>query len=124
MKVRSGFVSNSSSSSFVIAAKNKKDLKTKITIEVNFADFIEDSGIKTIEDLDEYFEEEYDEGFQKLAKYKAAKKAIEEGKTLYCGRLHSDGDNSIELLLQDGFKKYLGKEAIEKIEVIEDSEGY
>jgi len=41
MKIRNGFVSNSSSSSFVVSIPKGKSTKITITVEVDLADFIE-----------------------------------------------------------------------------------
>jgi hypothetical protein len=38
MKIRTDFVTNSSSSSFIVIAKNKEALKTSITIPIDFND--------------------------------------------------------------------------------------
>ncbi len=42
MKIRLDFVTNSSSSSFIISAKSKKDLKTSVTIPVDFNNLTSD----------------------------------------------------------------------------------
>ena len=57
MKIRTGFVSNSSSSSFIVAAPPQKDsTKVTITIEVDLAEYA-NTTIKTVEELIEYFKE-------------------------------------------------------------------
>jgi len=57
MKIRNGFVSNSSSSSFMITSnRNKKDIR--IRIDVSIGDLVE-RVIETKDDLIEYFQDEY-----------------------------------------------------------------
>lgn len=96
MKIRQGFVSNSSSSSFVIASKDKHP---RITLTVNISKEV-DYIIKTVEELDECFMEKYcyeetleeffkEDDWQK-EKYNKMKKAIEEGKIVYIGSWNSD----------------------------------
>ena len=58
MKIRNGFVSNSSSSSFIVAVKDEESAKTKIQIEVDLSKYASDT-IKTIEELDSYVLDNY-----------------------------------------------------------------
>lgn len=53
MKIRTDFVTNSSSSSFIVVAKNKTALKTSITIPVDFND-LTSSVIKSKKEVLEY----------------------------------------------------------------------
>lgn len=61
MKIRSDFVTNSSSSSFILAAKDEKQLKAKITLEVDFNDLCS-AVISNEQDLDEYLQDSYGNG--------------------------------------------------------------
>ena len=125
MKVRNGFVSNSSSSSFIVAAKSEKDLKTKITLEVDLMEYVKDS-VSTVEELDDYYMEEYGRVPVKADKdeewknYSAAVKAIGKGNVVFFGAFHSDGDNSVEHYLCDNGLVKVDK----KIVVIESNAGY
>jgi hypothetical protein len=56
MKKRIGFVSNSSSSSFILSSE--KDKNTKISLEIDLSN-LTDNIIKTKEELDEYFLDEF-----------------------------------------------------------------
>ena len=66
MKIRKGFVSNSSSSSFIISTKNPNKLKVKLEIEVDLNEFIDEYGnddkrtiFKTEQDLKKYYAYNY-----------------------------------------------------------------
>ena len=79
MKIRNGFVSNSSSSSFIVAVeKNSGPLTLKINIEK------ECEIISTIEQLEKHFDDYYCNDAEKAEseKYQACVKAINEGKIL------------------------------------------
>ena len=87
MKVRTGFVSNSSSSSFVWAGDTSK---VTLEIEVSAEDILE-----TKEDVENYLkdkyilpnDEEYQEEFDKLYN------PIKEGKKIYTLYVHNNGDD-------------------------------
>lgn len=90
MKTRQGFVSNSSSSSFLIVSKNKELPTIKVELEIPI-----ERQIKTIKELKEYFDDyhEYDPDDPECAKhdyqgqtgkcYKEALEALNSGKFLY-----------------------------------------
>ena len=123
MKTRTGFVSNSSSSSFIIAAK-KRD-KLTVTVEINLGDFVteiistekelvayilERNGEETLEEAlkSEYTKEQYD---QMLA-------AIKAGKEVYIGDVGSEGENGLELMI---YQNGLGSCNVpDKIEILSD----
>lgn len=58
MKIRNGFVSNSSSSSFIISAEKSKEKKFKIFIEMDISNLI-DLIVTTEEELKDAFIEQY-----------------------------------------------------------------
>lgn len=120
MKKRFGFVSNSSSSSFIVAV-NKGRTKIKLEVEVDLERYSH-STISTIEDLMSYFiDYGYDlDEIKEDERYQEAKKAIEEGKEILTGSFSSDEGDPIEsLLCYNGLKKYIDSKNI----VIIQSEG-
>ena len=114
MKIRQGFVSNSSSSSFVIAADSElksEDLKCKITIDVSVNDFIHQT-ITNFEELQEYlleyqgwghddfttFIKESSEGESTYLEYS---KLLEQGKKIFVGSVSSEGYEGVESYICD-----------------------
>jgi hypothetical protein len=100
MKTRIGFVSNSSSSSFIVASKEKP----KMTIEINLENLSEKKIIAEKE-LVEYVLGEYgyktleafliDDKHHKIF-YDKCIEALKEGKSLYVGSISNDSGNDIE----------------------------
>jgi len=111
MKTRQGFVSNSSSSSFIVAAKNSK---VKIEIEIDLESFCrEENVISTLEAVDERF---YDiakdyrcDSKQELFKiypkqkqdYDKCVEAITKGMKIYFGSASSESGDAVETYLCD-----------------------
>jgi ribosomal 30S subunit maturation factor RimM len=94
MKIRQGYVSNSSSSSFIISSKKKIE---SIKVEVEF------SGLEEIRNLEKFYEykmrnddltrEEVDDYYKdELIKMK---KAFENGETVYIGEVSSDDTENV-----------------------------
>jgi hypothetical protein len=107
MKTRNGFVSNSSSSSFMLASnKDADDIEMTLTLKTKLNNLLEMT-IKTKEDLLDYykelgFETEADiirEEFM-LDDYKACLKAIKAGKKVHVVSISSDG-TPLEAALYD-----------------------
>ena len=124
MKVRSGFVSNSSSSSFIVAS-DSDDLTA--TVKINLKSLIR-RVFSTKEDvLKFYFHdygyesmEEFQEDTSTYKTYEAIIKAIESGKKVYQGLASSESDNGTEqFVLWGGLSSVIGG-----LEVIKSSDGY
>jgi hypothetical protein len=118
MKVRLGFVSNSSSSSFIIAIDKGKAGKLKLTLDVDLEKFA-DRRISTVKDLDKYALVGLDEEWNKET-YEEMKLEIEKGRDVLIGSFASDNDNPVEqLLCEMGIPKN-----VEGITIIENEGGY
>lgn len=111
MKIRNGFVSNSSSSSFAISVT--KGAKPKMIMEIDLEQF-EETRIKTVKKLDNYFFEK-DENYKTVRdilideydgpKYKKMFAALNRGEEISIGWVHSDGgDVESELIYQTGLE--------------------
>jgi hypothetical protein len=105
MKIRTGFVSNSSSSSFVLACKPNTELVA--TIEMNLADIVEDT-LVTLEELEAFIADySYDDWRNDpywLKAYRRGKQAIAAGMVLKVGRVSNDGGNSVSsTIYETGF---------------------
>lgn len=99
-KIRTGFVSNSSSSSFIVAGK-KGENKVKITLEVDLKE-LSSRVVETIEELNsaiiyEYgygerntVEEVLDEDWFDKDKYERLVKEIESGNAVYFGTVSTE----------------------------------
>lgn len=89
MKKRSGFVSNSSSSSFIIAQDKNEDLKLQVEMTLS-----PEKVITTVEELAEWAEDEYGSGWGEYEhakkEYDKCKKQLEAGKVVQIFRVSSD----------------------------------
>jgi hypothetical protein len=103
MKTRLGFVSNSSSSSFIISSYNPPVLKVEIYLDAY------STKISSREELDNYFMEYYDygsiddfmeqEGNPASGRYKKSLEELGLGKTIYIGDVSNEVEDPIEILL-------------------------
>ena len=103
MKTRQGFVSNSSSSSFICAVpKDRQNSKIKIILEADLSTYA-DATLSSIEELMKYYLDDYGYDVDDLKDhehYQAAKKAIENGKVILVGSFSDESyDDSVELAL-------------------------
>ncbi len=124
MKIRNGFVSNSSSSSFIVAATGepikavmevdlstlatkittKKELDSKVISEYGWSK----AKIKEIFEDDEWLEENYNKALE----------ALEQGKVVYWGQAsYNETDDPIEFMIGNG-----GLSNIENIDIIMDGD--
>jgi hypothetical protein len=118
MKTRMGFVSNSSSSSFIVAG-DKNNSKLTMMIEVDLEDFSE-KVITTISELNEYIVSEYgwaDDDGDTAAKiiengdfsgetYAKMIHQLDMGKVIYVGSVYTSSGEAIEeYVANNGFGK-------------------
>jgi hypothetical protein len=98
MKTKSDFITNSSSTSFIIASKKRVE-QINYTVTSNLLESLYTTVIETIEDLKkEFVEDERDTLYLKL------KKIIEDGGTIYMMEAENDGGNPIgSSIHNDGF---------------------
>ena len=128
MKTRSGFVSNSSSSSFVVAIKDRSKTSTRIKIEVtiDLKDYATPRNmIDSVEDLLVYFTRDcYMTAEETIAseKYQKCKKAIEAGKIILMGSFSSESGDCEEVMLCEYGLNSTCKDS--NIEIIEGEGGY
>jgi hypothetical protein len=85
MKFRKGFVSNSSSSSFIITGNIETD---KMVVSVDISSF--GTLIKTKEQLEAYYMSEYDEYHEEDKHIQKLLAVLESGKSIFCGRVDND----------------------------------
>lgn len=119
MKSRQGYVSNSSSSSFIIATENNTNGKFVATLECDITNF--STQIETIKELDDYIISEYgwskantietilDENGTWLGeRYSKAKDAIDAGKVIFWGSAsYNDTDDPFEMMIGNGGLRHL-----------------
>ncbi len=124
MKIRQGFVSNSSSSSFILANKTGN---TKIMMEVDLNDLFETT-VQTIKELDERYvshhgygdidtiEKILDEEDYLKEEYQICVDKIKNGFILFFGRASSDDDGLSAYFYNNGIPK------TDTFEVVRDDE--
>lgn len=96
MKIKSDFVTNSSSTSFIISSKEKLK-EMKYVIEVDLLRDLRPTLLDKKSINHHIWEDDND--------YKEIKKAIDDGEFLYHFHIANDGDNPMELyFLDNGFK--------------------
>jgi len=114
MKIRRGFISNSSSSSFILASDRPLEDIT-VTVSMKLDTIVEDQ-LKTKRELDNFILDEYDwRGERTLeevlasddelkAIYEKMTQLINEGKTILVGVVSSEDDNALSAIIyNEGF---------------------
>lgn len=108
MKKRNGFVSNSSSSSFIIAGNIDTEIEVKMS--VNVTRFCDDY-CTTKEELDHYFTHNWGCDLNYIEEEKWFKEqyenclaAIKEGKTIFFCEASSDSEDSLSYSIYNGAK--------------------
>lgn len=130
MKYREGFVSNSSSSSFILSVdKDFEPYKYKIKIELEVElDRFQDKVISNIEELNEYFDYHYCSNFIEYdyyaKRYYKMKEILDSGNKIFIGKLSSESDDEISrhLYFNDEVLKNSLKD--EKIKFIDSGDIY
>lgn len=125
MKLRTGFVSNSSSSSFVVAVKKNGKATGKIIIkrEVDLKQYADET-ITTTEQLYEHYLEWHGEKEdwypEDIKSYKKALKEIANGKIILAGRFCDENEAEESLLCMEGLQSLKS----EDMTVIHSEAGY
>jgi hypothetical protein len=118
MKRRQSFVTNSSSTSFIIAYRKENDLKIKLMIEVDLSTHISDE-FKTEEDILDFVEsDDISDNTKELLL-----DGIKKGNTISRISFHSDGDPIDYLLYEEceqddnKFREMLGNSKIKVLDI-------
>lgn len=124
MKIRNGFVSNSSSSSFVVACEKGKKKTLKVKLEVDLDDFM-DKRITNVTELAIYLAKERYWDFDSLSDSEKATheqyvKVLESGRELMFGSFSNEDDSAVSRILCD---EGLKMTSIDKDDVIDGWDG-
>ena len=125
MKTRLGFVSNSSSSSFILAVpKNTVRLSVSVKTSVNLFDFVQEV-MKTRKDVIDYFNAYFDRDISECPEgwLNGCLDAIERGDDVFVGSVSDESGISEALLVDSDFVSD-AEFNIDGIEVIHKEAGY
>ncbi len=119
MKIRNGFVSNSSSSSFIVAVDADKSANVEVAVKVNLADF--GDVLKTEQEVhnafNEYWgKEELEEDDWVGAKYRKAIAAIKAGKVIVFGQVSNEDTPEEYVIYEKGIPETEGMEIIQNVD--------
>lgn len=122
MKIRNGFVSNSSSSNFVVAFPKNVQHNTEVqfTVKVDLDTFA--SGyLKTSEELDQYLIDEYGDNTEWWPTWvENAREAIRSDNYIICGAFANDNGLVEAILCEDG----LDCDMNENMDILESEGGF
>jgi len=119
MKTRSGFVSNSSSSSFIVALDgNKTEVELKVKVDLAaLGDIVTTEADLRDRFIEEWGEEELEEDEWVKERYEKCLEAIKKGKTIIIGSVCNDSGEAEETFIYDrGLPKADGMEIIQNAE--------
>ncbi len=120
MKIRQGFVSNSSSSSFIVAVdKEKSNGIIEVAVKVNLADF---GDVLTTEQQvhdafnDYWGKEELEEDSWVGEKYRKAIAAVKAGKVILFGQVSNEDTPEEYVIYEKGIPETEGIEIIQNVD--------
>jgi len=119
MKIRNGFVSNSSSSSFIVALKKGAKAEATVTINIDFSNYGE--RIETIEQLKDYIDCHYGSVSEVLDLFMKMEKAINDGKVIIAGSFSDEDDPQERLLCNLGLEGHVNTD---EVQIIQNEAGY
>jgi len=119
MKSRNGFVSNSSSSSFIVATTPERDGKITIRKEINLSSY--GTKVSTEEELKKFFKSKYSFD-DEIDLYTKCLKIIKSGKVIFFGDFNDEDGSEEAFLCNNGLQDIT--EETPEIEIIESEAGY
>ena len=118
MKIRNGFVSNSSSSSFVVALDNLNDAENPITISLEMKINLSDYG-EIIKDKSAFVNWLEEQGYTNKYPYHKEKdifNALDNGKIVIIGSFANDAEDTERILCDAGLNNVKFNKPVEVIE--------
>ena len=116
VKVRSGLVSNSSTSSFIVSAAGEDALRVTVTLQVDLRDYLGDGAIvRSLAELDEWVDDHCWDDAKGEAWYQRAVAALAEGRIVVCGELGYHGDAFEQESHRRGLRELLEGSGVEVV---------